>query len=301
MSIDNNKLKDQLNILFDDLDEEPKPSETAPKKASGIVAAEKSPREDTVELNYIDLSEAESAVSTRSATAPGPAPAKPVPSPAPTETSGRNAGPRYLSSDDELVIPELDEDEESAYAERYGGTKAPSRNDVPTEAFFLDGDDYDEDADYDEAEEDEDMKKAPASPFKEVTRPEKRRESVSRPSSAEMRKETVRFWIFTAVIALIVAAAVILILYRRGFIDLGFGHTTGASTPHSSSQTTSEAATTAASTAAPSKESSTAPSTKATESTPVTTEPSSETTTESTEPSTESTSAGGASSSVLDN
>ncbi len=55
-----------------------------------------------------------------------------------------------------------------------------------------------------------------------------RRDQRQQASREELRKESIRFWIFTAIVALVVAAAVLLILNKRGIIKLFDKETTTA-------------------------------------------------------------------------
>jgi len=303
MSTDKRELKDQLNILFDDIDEPAEEAEEAVAKTSGIVASEKgiveaedleftrpivinaapeadeddilkndfyAEEDDSVRLAY---QEADSEFSDG---IPDDAFEEPV--------LNRNNDREYDVYGD-VSIPEVSQEERIRLNES-AKAAVPSRNDVPHEDFFLDGDDYDEGAD-NEAEADDYY----VSPHREPLRLEKRRDL---PSDEEIRKESIRFWIFTACIALIVAASVLFILNRRGFLELPFGKTTAAPT------TTQPA--TAVTTSATTEEKTTLPTTQSTTETTTTEEPTTETTTEpTTEPTTESSAAADGPNAVLNN
>jgi len=252
---DKNDLKDQLNILFDDIDNIEKPAQEPVKAAPRIVAAEKSP-EDTQDLSFIDLAVAEEAVTLR-------------------ERNTKAAEEKTIDFGDfeELVLntPEKKTVTGNVYEAPVSGSvpvspePAPKKADpLKGETFYLDGDDYEEDLSLNRAPlEADDFY---VSPHREELRLEKRTDL---PSPEEIRKESIRFWIFTAVIAVIVAASVIFILNRRGIIELGFlkKETTAPTTTTAAPTTTTTAPTTT--TAAPTT--TTAPTTETTTEEPATT------------------------------
>ena len=211
---DQKNLEDQLNILFDDFDDE----EAAADNTIEVAAAEK-PVKETV---YEDM--------TASFTGK---PASDI-----VDDSALENEERGISFEDfENIMPE--EDDEAAVYQEPGVMTAEKAAD-PADEFEIDVDE--EPADEEETETDPE-------PEEEVEEKVPARKDRNYPSADQMRKESIRFWIFTLIVALLVAAAVLFILNKRGIIDLkgmfaGQETTTTAPETEETTTTTAEETTT---------------------------------------------------------
>ena len=94
----------------------------------------------------------------------------------------------------------------------------------------------------DDDEEDEDEIGGKSTASKRSSGSSGRRSAQVKDTSEDRKKESAKFWIFTAIVALIVAGAVLFILWSRGIIGGGREATPSSSEPSSSSeaQTSSE-------------------------------------------------------------
>ena len=163
---------------------------------------------------------------------------------------------RRISFDDfESVIPEEDDDEAPvAYTpeaeldrKEKPARREKKKNEVPAFVFDDFPDEEEEfDPDYgDEADEDDldaeymgetaaskrrqrESSKTDRSALRSVNQNSKR--DPKQATRDDLRKETIRFWIFTAIVALIVAGAVLFILNHKGIINLFDRETTTAAT-----------------------------------------------------------------------
>ena len=231
----NNEIDDQLNALFDDLFEE----DEAPKRAAEEVASKaeevKEAASEKAEEAYAAHDNAAETKAEEVAEA-----AETVPDAEAAEAAAKAAlaaveSTKAVVDDDQLenqardlnysdLDPDLfaGEDEAAVYV-------APEKPELEIEEEDIIPADkeltgklpaYEEDADEDEEDE--------ADALEAGTRPVNKRSAA--PTSEQLKKEYRHFWIFTAIVAVVVAVAVLLILKYRGIIGGDKETTTAATT-----------------------------------------------------------------------
>ena len=221
---ENNNLEDQLNILFDDFaDEAEDTAEKAAAEAQDLAGFFSGQAEKKEESFAPDLD-----VSIPAFEIPEPVQEVQEKKPA-SFIDDTDIRPDYKEIDfDEFedIIGEDDDEAKVSYSEPAAETvdEAEEPDDFSFDDFSLD-DVVNQEEEPEETEEDDEEilpkklereKKAKAErPVKKETEP---RSSGKKSKAEEMRQESIRFWTFTAIIALLVAAAVLFILYRRGII-----------------------------------------------------------------------------------
>ena len=243
----NMDLEEQLSILFDDIDDSAKKAESAKKAAEDAldqVADAAGQAKDEVPV-FTEIDDAFTAAKNEAGkAAEAAAEVKPV-----RESTDGAASQEAVFV--EADIPERSEapaqKKQAAQPVKEAAPKAAAADDtkIKSEEYkgidfdsfeSVIGDDDDEDAlvpedipqkqkrdleadeefeDDDEDDEDELGGKKPAR--REAPKRTRQKDT----ASAEKRKESAKFWIFTAIVALIVAAAVLFILWSRGIIGGG--------------------------------------------------------------------------------
>ena len=279
---DNREIDDQLNVLFDDLFDEEEAAEKAEEAADAVkdaaVKAE-APAEEAAESieNAAEAAEEIPAAAAEEVQAAAAATEGIV------DDSGLENEARALNFND--LDPELfeDEDEAAVFEEtvkkpQEGSFEAEEEDIIPVKdktgklPAFEEEDAEESEREADEEEADEYEVRAP-----------RRKERGSQPTAEQLKKEYRHFWIFTAIVALVVAVAVLAILYFRGIIGFGNKETKAPETTTTPVQTESTTKETEPTTTEPTTEPTTESETE------TETESESETTTEeeTTEPTTE--------------
>ena len=229
MADEEKKLTDQFNILFDDITDDlgegvKEEADTLSEKAEEIISEAAS-----------GVSEAASEAASDTAQA--------------VEEAAGNAaeGGEALAEEAESVfsdaenafsdaVTEADEAEEALKAEipEKQRKKKPFTREDPKS--LLDEINQ-EDEDRYEADEADDLEEEEESPRKKTVNKPPYDDANDKPKRKGMSAENLRFWIFTAIVALLVIAAVLFILYKRGII---FNHdeTTPAQTTAAPTQPT---------------------------------------------------------------
>ena len=236
---DNREIDDQLNVLFDDLFDE----EEDAKKAEEAEGAAEAVKDAAAEVQAPAEKAAETVVNAVEAAEEIPAAAAEKTAEAVTATeglvddSGLENEARSLDFND--LDPELFEDEDEAAVYEAPAEKpqeetfeAEEEDIIPVKdktgklPAFEEEDTEDQEREADEEEADDYDVRTP-----------RRKERGSQPTAEQLKKEYRHFWIFTAIVALVVAVAVLAILYFRGIIGFGNKETKAPETTTTPAQT----------------------------------------------------------------
>ena len=247
----NNEIDEQLNALFDDLfddDEAPKSKvEAAVSKAEEVKEAAEEAVEEAVEEVIEEV--------------PEEASLEEVPEPAVAAAAAFESTKEVVDDNElenqvrDLEYSDLDpdlfagQDEEAVYVEPEKPELEIEEEDIIPADKELTGKLPAFEEDLDDADE------AEADDLEAGARPVQKKSSA--PTSEQLKKEYRHFWIFTAIVAVVVAIAVLLILYYRGIIGGDKKETPEASTKAAVSTEAITEATEASTTEATTEESTT--------------------------------------------